>query len=112
MTYKSFIAQALGYAAVRAGHSVRFARADDFFRAMAQARVDHATDKTFLSPDLRILDDIGLHRMIQQQSMDLYELVIARHRRSSFVVTDAASNRVQYKTRSSFSPKSCLALVK
>ena len=105
---KSFIAQALGYAAVRAGHSVRFVHADDFFRAMAQARVDHSTDKTFrsfLAPDLLILDDLGLHRMTQQQSMlvqvdgshhrwlagaDLYELVIARHRTASFVIT---SNR-------------------
>ena len=68
---KSFIAQALGYAAVRAGHSVRFIRADDFFRAMAQARVDHSTDKTFrsfLSPDLLILDDLGLHRLTHQAS--------------------------------------------
>ena len=35
---KSFIAQALGYAAIRAGHTVRFVHADGFFRAMAQAR--------------------------------------------------------------------------
>ena len=66
---------------------------DDFFRAMAQARVDHSTDKTFrsfLAPDLLILDDLGLHRMTQQQSIDLYELVIARHRTASFVIT---SNR-------------------
>ncbi len=90
---KSFMAQAIGYAAVRAGHSVRFLRSDDFFRAMAQARVDHSTDRTFrsfLSPDLLILDDLGLQRMTQQQSMDLYELIIARHRRASFVIT---SNR-------------------
>ena len=90
---KSFIAQALGYAAVRAGHSVRFVHADDFFRTMAQARVDHSTDKTFrsfLAPDLLILDDLGLHRMTQQQSIDLYELVIARLRTASFVIT---SNR-------------------
>ena len=83
----------IGYAAVRAGHSVRFLRADGFFRAMAQARVDHSTDKTFrsfLSPDLFILDDLGLLRMTQQQSMDLYELVIARHRTASFFIT---SNR-------------------
>ena len=90
---KSFIAQALGYAAVRAGHTVRFVHADDFFRAMAQAKVDHSTDKTFrsfLAQDLLILDDLGLHRMTQQQSIDLYELVIARHRTASFVIT---SNR-------------------
>ena len=71
----------------------RFVHADDFFRAMAQARVDHSTDKTFrsfLAPDLLILDDLGLHRMTQQQSIDLYELVIAKHRTASFVIT---SNR-------------------
>ena len=39
---------------------------------------------------LLILDDLGLHRMTQQQSIDLYELVIARHRTASFVIT---SNR-------------------
>ena len=36
---KSFLVQALGYAAVRSGHTVRFIHADNFFRAMARARV-------------------------------------------------------------------------
>ena len=46
--------------------------------------------KSFLAPDLLILDDLGLHRLSAQQSIDLYELVIGRHRSSSFVIT---SNR-------------------
>ena len=90
---KSFLAQSLGYAAVRAGNSARFIRADDFLRTLAQARVDHSLEKTFrsfLSSDLLILDDFGLQRMTAQQSTDMYELIIARHRRSSFVIT---SNR-------------------
>ncbi|MDD5083255.1 MAG: ATP-binding protein, partial [Dehalococcoidales bacterium] len=90
---KSFLAQALGYAAVRAGNSVRFIRADAFFRSLAQARVDHTMEKafrSFLSPDLLILDDFGLQKLSAQQSTDLYELIIARHRQSSFVIT---SNR-------------------
>ena len=41
---KSFLAQALGYSAIRAGHTVRFSHADDFFKAMAQARVDNSVD--------------------------------------------------------------------
>ena len=60
---------------------------------MAQARVDHTVDKTFrsfLSPDLLILDDLGLHRLTAQESTDLYELIISRHRSSSLVIT---SNR-------------------
>jgi len=90
---KSFLAQSLGYAAVRAGHSVRFIRADIFFRTLAQARVDHTLEKTFrsfLSPDVLILDDFGLQRLTSQQSTDLYELIIARHHRSSLIIT---SNR-------------------
>ncbi len=87
---KSFLAKALGYSAVRAGHTVRFVHADDFFKAMAQARVDNSLDRTFrsfLSPDLLILDDLGLHRLTPQQSADLYELILNRHRSSSFVIT-------------------------
>jgi DNA replication protein DnaC len=90
---KSFLAQALGYAAVRAGHSVRFTRADAFFKTLAQSRVDHTMEKTFrsfLNPDLLIIDDFGLQKLTPQQSTDLYELIIARHRKSSFVMT---SNR-------------------
>jgi DNA replication protein DnaC len=90
---KSFLSQSLGYAVVRGGHSVRFIRADAFFRTMAQSRVDHTLEKTFrsfLSPDLLILDDFGLQKLTSQQSTDLYELIIARHRQSSFIIT---SNR-------------------
>jgi len=90
---KSFLAQALGYAATRAGHNVRFTRTDVYFRTLAQARVDHTIEKTFrsfLTPDLLILDDFGLQRLTTQQSTDLYELIIARHRKSSFAMT---SNR-------------------
>ena len=90
---KTFLAQALGVAAVRAGHSVLFARADALFKDLAQARVDHTFERVFrryLTPDLLIMDDFGLHRLSAQQSSDLYELIIERHRRSSFVFT---SNR-------------------
>jgi len=90
---KSFLAQALGYAAARAGHNVRFTRADVYFRTLAQARVDHTIEKafrSFLIPDLLIMDDFGLQRLTAQQSTDLYEIIIARHRKSSLVIT---SNR-------------------
>ena len=90
---KSFLAQALGYTAVRAGHTVRFNHADDYFRVMNQAQADNSlerTFRTFLAPDLLIIDDLGLHRFTAQQSADLYELILSRHRASSFTI---ASNR-------------------
>ena len=62
---KSFLAQAFGYAAIRAGHTVRFIHGDDYFRTMTQARVDNSLERifrTFLGPDLLIIDDLGLHR--------------------------------------------------
>ena len=83
----------MGYAAVRSGHTVRFSHADDYFRVMNQARVGNSLERifrTFLTPDLLILDDLGLHRLTAQQSADLYELILNRHRASSFVIT---SNR-------------------
>lgn len=90
---KTFLAQSLGAASVRAGHSVLFVRADTLLRELHQARADHSLEKTFrrlLVPDLLIVDDFGLHRLTPQQSSDLYDLIIERHRRSSFIFT---SNR-------------------
>jgi len=90
---KTLFAQCVGAAAVRAGHSVLFVRADALLRDLAQARADHSLAKAFrahLAPELLILDDFGLHRLSAQQSSDLYDLIIERHRRSSFLIT---SNR-------------------
>ena len=87
---KTVLAQALGFSAIRAGHGVRFLHADDFSRAMTQARVDNSVDRTFrsfLTPDLLILDDLSLHKLTGQQSADLYEVIIGRHRASSFAIT-------------------------
>ena len=67
-----------------------FTRADALFKDLAQARVDHSFDRAFrryLAPDLLIVDDLGLHRLSAQRNSDLYELIIERHRQSSFVFT-------------------------
>jgi DNA replication protein DnaC len=90
---KTMLAQCLGTAAVRASHTVRFVRADALLKELGQARADHSFEQAFrryLAPELLIVDDFGLHRLTAQQSSDLYELVIERHRRASFVLT---SNR-------------------
>ncbi len=90
---KTFLAQALGAAATRAGHSVLFRRADHLLRDLGQARADHSFEQTFrryLAPDLLVVDDFGLHHLTSQQSEDLYALIIERHRHASFIFT---SNR-------------------
>jgi DNA replication protein DnaC len=90
---KTLLAQCLGAAAVRAGHAVVFIRADALLAELSQARADRTYDKVFrryLTPDLVILDDFGLRRLNAQQSNDLCELIVERHRRASFCIT---SNR-------------------
>lgn len=62
-------------------------------RELGQARADHSFEVAFrryLAPDLLILDDFGPRSLAQQQSEDVYTLIIERRRRSSFIVT---SNR-------------------
>jgi DNA replication protein DnaC len=90
---KTFLACALGHAACRAGRQVLFLRADLLLKHIHQSRADHSTEKAIrklLAPDLLIVDDFGLRRLDAQQSSDLYEVIIERHRRASTIVT---SNR-------------------
>lgn len=92
-TGKSFIAQALGHAACRAGYSVLFARVDMMLKQLAMARADYTFDRElrrYLTPDILIADDFGLHKLTAQQSSDFYDVIIGRHRQSSLIVT---SNR-------------------
>jgi len=90
---KTFLACALGHAACRAGSEVRFLRADHLLQRLHQSRADHSTEKVLrglLAPDVLIIDDFGLRRLDAQQSSDLYEVILERHRRASTIVT---SNR-------------------
>ncbi len=90
---KTFLASALGHSACRSGYKVSFLRADLMLKMMHQSKADNSTEKalrSLLAPDLLIVDDFGLHRLNAEQSSDLYEIIIERHRRASTIVT---SNR-------------------
>ncbi len=90
---KSFLAQALGHAACRAGYSVLFSRVDTMLKQLAMARADYTFDRElrrYLTPDILIADDFGLHKLTAQQSSDFYDVIIGRHRQSSLIIT---SNR-------------------
>jgi DNA replication protein DnaC len=92
-TGKTHLAQALGNLACRYGYSVRFIRANAFFRQMQASRADHGWEKTFkafLVPELLILDDFGLKTLSNQEAEDVYELIADRANKGSFIIT---SNR-------------------
>lgn len=87
---KSFFAQALGHAACRAGYRVLFKRADRFLQHLARSRADNSFDRelrSFLTPDLLIVDDFALKKLSSQATADLYDLLIERHTRSSTIIT-------------------------
>jgi DNA replication protein DnaC len=90
---KSFLAQALGHAACRAGHRVLFSRADLLLKSLARSRADNSFDRElrrFVTPDLLVVDDFGLKKLSSQATSDFYDLLIERHTRSSTILT---SNR-------------------
>jgi DNA replication protein DnaC len=90
---KTFLAQALGHAACRAGYRVLYVRADPLVKRLAGSRADNSFDRElrlFLNPDLLVIDDFGLRKLSQQASSDLYDLLVERHTRASTIVT---SNR-------------------
>ena len=90
---KTFLAQALGHGACRAGYRVLYTRADLLLKTLARSRADNSFDRElrrFISPDLLVVDDFGLRKLSNQASSDFYDLVIERHTRSSTILT---SNR-------------------
>jgi len=90
---KTFLASAIGHSACRAGKKVLFLRADSLLKELLQSRADHSTDKVMrklISMDLLIIDDFGLRRLSHEQSSDLYEIIVERHRRASTIFS---SNR-------------------
>lgn len=90
---KTFLATALGHAAVRRRYSVTFARADVLLKKLRASRLDNSHDteiRKLLRVDLLVLDDFALQAFDSLDTADLYELVVERHRVASTVIT---SNR-------------------
>lgn len=79
--------------ACRSGYATLFTTAAKFFRKLATARTEgvyEETIRTFLKPQLLIIDDLGLTGFSQEQTEAFYEIVAERHHTGSIVIT---SNR-------------------
>ena len=90
---KTFLATALGHAAVRRRYSVHFERTDTMLKRLKASRLDNSHDgevRKLLRTDLLILDDFALGALDPTDTAEIYELIVERHRRAATVVT---SNR-------------------
>lgn len=92
-TGKSHIAQALGQRACRAGHQAIYVSANDMFTQLRAARADDSLDRKMLrltSPELLVIDDLGLRPLVSDEPIDLYDIIRKRYERGSTIIT---SNR-------------------
>ncbi len=90
---KTFLATALGHAAVRRRYSVHFERTDTMLKRLKVSRLDNSHDaeiRKLLRVDLLILDDFALQALDAADTADVYELIVERHRSAATIVT---SNR-------------------
>jgi DNA replication protein DnaC len=90
---KTHIANALGLIACRKVRNVLILKASDMFTVLLQSRADNSLGKELvrlIGMDLLIIDDFGLKTLTQQQSNDIYEVVVERYGRASTIIT---SNR-------------------
>ncbi len=90
---KTFLATALGHAAIRRRYSVHFERGDQLLKRLKASRLDNSHDaeiRKLLRVDLLILDDLCLQPLDALDTADIYETIVERHRQAATVVT---SNR-------------------
>lgn len=90
---KTHLASALGHVACRRRHSVLMMRADQMFKRLKAARLDHSHNeelRKLIRVDLLIIDDFALMKLDQTETQDVYDIVVERHLRASTIVT---SNR-------------------
>lgn len=92
-TGKSHLAQAIGNAMCRKGFDVLFTSAHQMLAFLLGGRADASHTrrlKSYLKPDLLIIDDFGLKPLRPPGPEDLYDVINERYERGSILLT---SNR-------------------
>ena len=92
-TGKSFLSQAIGYEAIKAGHVVLYRSIFDLVRDFLHDEAMAGQDKVllrYLKPDLLIIDDMGMKRLPKLSGEYLLEVILRRHELRSTIMT---SNR-------------------
>jgi DNA replication protein DnaC len=90
---KSFLCQALGYQAIKAGHLVLYRSIFDVVRDFLHDQALEQEDRVlsrYLKPDLLIIDDMGMKQLPKRSGEYLFEIIMRRHEVRSTMMT---SNR-------------------
>lgn len=90
---KSHIAQAIGHRACLRGYSVLYVSAHSMLTQLRASRADSTTERKLLrltTPQLLIIDDLGLRPLKDDEPLDLYDVIRQRYERGSLIIT---SNR-------------------
>jgi DNA replication protein DnaC len=90
---KSFMVQAIGYQAIKAGYTVYYRSIFDLVRDFLHDEVLGQEDKmlsSYLKPELLIIDDMGMKQLPRRSGECLFEVVMRRYERRSTMMT---SNR-------------------
>ena len=92
-TGKSHLVQAIGYQAIKAGHTVLYRSIFDVVRDFLHDEVLGGEDKVltrYLKPDLVIIDDMGMKQLPKRSGEYLFEIIMRRYENHSTMMT---SNR-------------------
>jgi DNA replication protein DnaC len=90
---KSFLAQALGYQAIKSGFLVYYRSVFDVVRDFMQDEAFGGQDKVlakYLKPDLLLIDDMGIKQLPSRSGEFLFEIIMRRYELKSTMMT---SNR-------------------
>jgi DNA replication protein DnaC len=90
---KSFMVQAIGYQAIKAGYTVYYRSIFDLVRDFLHDEVLGQENKTlnkYLKPELLIIDDMGMKQLPRRSGECLFEVVMRRYETRSTMMT---SNR-------------------
>lgn len=92
-TGKSFLAQALGYQAIKQGHTVLYRSIFDVVRDFLHDEALEGQDRIlnkYLKPELLIVDDMGMKNLPKRSGEFLFEVIMRRYETRSTMMT---SNR-------------------
>lgn len=93
-TGKTHLAIALGIKAIAQGYNVLFTTVNQMLEELYMSRADNSFNskiKKYISPDLLILDELGLKKLTQNNVDDFYEIIARRYENGSIIIT---SNKV------------------